>query len=187
MSNPFFKSAAPATGATALAEAPAAEAPAPAEAAPAPAATPAAAQGGAAQFAGPTGEQNTNALFAAGTGGTGGQAKLKDDAGCFVVIRATEYIAELPTSIGTTDAIRADWVPVDGPDAGEVRADCLIFGKVVVSSIKSNLDRGIPFTIGTVGHGAAKPGKNAPLVLNAPADGQAETAIEVARYLGWIN
>lgn len=181
MSNPFIKSnTPPAAPAPAADTTHPADDPAPAPAAAAPAAAPA-------QFAGPAGEQDTNSLFAAGTGGTGGQAKLKDDAGSFVVIRAIEYVADMPTSIGTTDAIRADWVPVDGPNAGEVREDCLIFGKVVVSSIKSNLDRGIPFTIGVVGHGAAKPGKNAPLVLTAPDVDQQSTAIDVARYLGWVK
>jgi hypothetical protein len=151
--------------------------PTPTESAPAPA-------GGA--FAGPNGATvDAASLFGAAPAASG--ARLKDDEGCFVVIRAIEYVADMPTANGPANAIKADWVPVDGPNAGEVREGSLIFGKVVVSSIKANLDRGVPFTIGVVAHGAAKPGKNAPLVLNAPNDEQAAKAVEVARYLGWVK
>lgn len=139
------------------------------------------------QFAGPTFDTVGDPAALFGAARSGGQHKLKDDMGCFVVIRVLEFIEGMQTQVGNNDAIRADWVPVNGPDAGIVRENGMIFGRALVPAMKSNFENGIPFTIGVVAEGEAKQGQSAPIILNEPNDEQAGWAVEVASFLGWIK
>lgn len=156
---------------------------APAAAEPAPAAAPAA---GAQNFGTPDGAPaDTSALFGAAPAGGSG-ARLKDDLGALVVIRVNEYKPDFSTSNGPADAIAADWIVCDGPNAGEVREGALIFGRAIVPGLKANLDNGVKFTVGVVAHGEAKPGKSAPLILQNFTPDQLETAQKAVAYVGWI-
>lgn len=152
------------------------------------ASTPAAPKADAAanQFASPSGQSAGDPAALFGAARSGDQHKLKDDLGCFVVVRVLSHEL-INTAYGETEAIRADWVPVDGPNAGQVRENGLIFGRALVPAMKANLDRGVPFTIGTVIEGQAKAGQSAPILLSEPTDEQAAKAVEVARYLNWIK
>lgn len=175
MSNPFTANAAPAAN-----EAPAASTP------PAPAANeaPAMTTPSAATGAAPTG--NLSDMFATGSK-AGDGARLKDDLGHAVVIRPTEFIADLATSNGPSDCVRADWVILEGPNQGVVRTDSLIFNAVVRNTLKGLIGTATPFCVGVVAEGTAKPGKSAPLVLADPAPEHLELAKQAVTAHGWFN
>ena len=141
---------------------------------------------GAQNFAQPDGAPaDTSALFGAAPAGGSG-ARLKDDLGALVVIRPTEFKKDFATSNGPADAIAADWIVCDGPNAGAVREGALIFGRAVVPGLKSNLDNGVKFTVGVLAHGEAKPGKSAPLILTNFTPEQLQLAQQAVAHVGWI-
>lgn len=171
--NPFLNNnAAPATE----------QAPAPQQTEQAPQQTAAGAQ----NFGQPDGTPaDTSALFGAAPAGGSG-ARLKDDLGQLVVIRVNEYKPDFSTQNGPVDAIAADWIVCDGPNAGQVREGALIFGRALVPGLKANFDNGIKFTVGVLGHGEAKPGKNAPLILQNFTPEQLQVAQQAVAYVGWV-
>lgn len=129
---------------------------------------------------------NLSAMFATGSK-AGDGAKITADKGQAVVIRPTEYIASMTTSHGETDAVRADWVVLTGPDAGQVREDSLIFQRVLVSTLKNLVGTATPFCVGVVGEGAAKAGKSAPVILQDPAPEHLEYAGNAVQAVGWVS
>lgn len=153
--------------------------------APTPAATPAASQlatpSGAPAAPGP----NLSEMFATGSK-AGDGAKIKADMGQAVLIRPTEYVESMTTAHGTTDAVRADWVVLTGPDAGQVREDSLIFQKVLVSTLKGLAGSATPFCIGIVAEGEAKAGKSAPIILAVPEPEHLEYAQRAVIAQGWV-
>lgn len=152
------------------------------EAAPAAMATPSQATGQAPSA--PSG--NLSDMFATGSK-AGDGAKITADKGQAVVIRPTEYIPSMTTSHGETDAVRADWVVLTGPDAGQVREDSLIFQRVLVSTLKNLAGTATPFCVGVVGEGQAKAGKSAPIVLQDPTPEHLEYAGRAVQANGWIT
>lgn len=117
---------------------------------------------------------------------SGDMAKLKTDLGAAVLVRPTEWIESMKTVNGDTSAIRADWVVLDGPNQGEVRANSLVFNAVVRSTLKNVLDGPYPFFVGIVAEGEAKPGKNAPLVFATADPEQLKLAEQAAQAIGWL-
>lgn len=177
--NPFLNNSAPAAAPVAEAAPAATEAPATPAATEAPAA-------GSQNFAGGDGAPvDTASLFGAAPAGGSG-ARLKDDLGQLVVIRPTEFKPNFSTSNGPADCIAADWIVCDGPSAGQVREGALIFGRAIVPGLKANLDNGVKFTVGVLGHGEAKPGKSAPLILQNFTPEQLQLAQQAVAYVGWI-
>lgn len=152
------------------------------EAAPAAMATPSQATGQAPSA--PAG--NLSDMFATGSK-AGDGAKITADKGQAVVIRPTEYIPSMTTSHGETDAVRADWVVLTGPDAGQVRENSLIFQRVLVSTLKNLAGTSTPFCVGVVGEGQAKAGKSAPIVLLDPAPEHLEYAGKAVQVNGWVS
>lgn len=152
------------------------------EAAPAAMATPSQATGQAP--AAPSG--NLSDMFATGSK-AGDGAKITADKGQAVVIRPTEYIPSMTTSHGETDAVRADWVVLTGPDAGQVRENSLIFQRVLVSTLKNLAGTATPFCVGVVGEGQAKAGKSAPIVLLDPEPEHLNYAGQAVQANGWIT
>lgn len=176
MSNPFASSAASTPAAT---PAPAAEA--------APAATAAVTTPSQATGDTPTAPAgNLSAMFATGSK-AGDGAKITADKGQAVVIRPTEYVPSMTTTHGETDAVRADWVVLTGPDAGQVREDSLIFQRVLVSTLKNLVGTATPFCVGVVGEGTAKAGKSAPVILQDPAPEHLEYAGRAVQAVGWVS
>lgn len=129
---------------------------------------------------------NLSAMFATGSK-AGDGAKITADKGQAVVIRPTEYIPSMTTSHGETDAVRADWVVLTGPDAGQVREDSLIFQRVLVSTLKNLVGTATPFCVGVVGEGTAKAGKSAPVILQDPAPEHLEYAGRAVQSVGWVS
>lgn len=186
MTNPFLaNNAAPAAAAPAPAAAPSAapqfQAP-PAAAAPAPAAPPVAP--GPAAIGGVPSAESADP-FAAPTGGGDG-SRIGDDVGSTLLIRPTEYIPSMTTRQGVTDAVRADWIVLDGPNQGAVRNGSLIFQKVLKSELTRIMGTPKPMMVAVLSMGEARNGNNAPYLF-LPADEAARTlAAQAAAAHNWI-
>jgi hypothetical protein len=117
--------------------------------------------------------------FEIGKPAAGGGIQLKDHVGALIVFVGTSLEANINTAFGPTNAARVQVVvPLDGPSAGEVYSDCLVFGKVIVPSL-TNSDSDI--VVGRLVMGAAKAGQNAPFMLEDP------TEEEVKSVLAWLE
>lgn len=100
--------------------------------------------------------------FAAPAPATGG-IDLKTLLGALLIVEPLSVETGIQTSYGPTDAVRANVHVVDGPTAGEVHDDTLIFPKVLQSQLKSRIGQKV---LGRLGQGQAKPGQSAPWVIN---------------------
>ena len=80
------------------------------------------------------------------------------------------------TSLGDRDAIRAT---VHDVTAEHTYEDTLIFPKVLIGSLKSRIGQKV---LGTIGQGVAKPGQNAPWIIQ-DASGDAAAASKAVAYL----
>lgn len=126
-------------------------------------------------------------MFATGTT-TGSGHKLTDDEGACVLVKAQKVRQTIATQYGESEAVQASWVVLDGPNAGAVRNDSLIFQRFIVNSLTSNFDSGRPFTVGVIfrDQARAKKGQSAPVVLADPTDEQLQAAMAAAKQQGWL-
>lgn len=126
-------------------------------------------------------------MFATGTT-TGSGHKLTDDEGACVLVKAQKVRQMITTQYGESEAVQASWVVLDGPNAGAVRNDSLIFQRFIVNSLTSNFDSGRPFTVGVIfrDQARAKKGQSAPVVLADPTDEQLQAAMAAAKQQGWL-
>jgi len=91
-------------------------------------------------------------------GGTG--TSISDLDGHLLVVEPLEHASSITTSNGPRDAIRAT---VHDITTSTTHDDMLIFPKVLVGSLKGRIGQRV---LATLGRGIAKPGQNAPWVLN---------------------
>lgn len=89
----------------------------------------------------------------------------EDHKGALLIVEPTRLEEKVPTTFGEKDAIRASITVVDGPGAGEVYPDSLVFPMVLIGQLRPNLGRKV---LGRVGQGVAKPGQKAPWKLDDP-------------------
>lgn len=154
--------------------------------APAPAATPEPApvqeQPAATGQVPPTPAKSLSDMF--NNGALAGGDKIQDLEGHAVLIRTNEVRKDMNTRNGVTDAIGADWIALDGPNQGQ-EFNGLIFGKVIVSSLETYFNQGQRLCVGIIEKGEAKPGKNAPWLLNPLNEQQLELAGQAVQALGW--
>ena len=105
---------------------------------------------------------------------TSGGAVLKpaDLNGHLLVVEPEEFIENMPTSMGTSDAIRVTVHDVtDGISAESV----LWFNKVLVANLKARIGQKV---LAVMGQGTARPGQSAPWIL---VDASSEpTAVKAA-------
>lgn len=85
---------------------------------------------------------------------------------------------DINTTLGTKDAIRADVTILDGPDAGTQHNDTLIFPRVLIGQLRTRLGQKV---LGRLGQGQAKPGQNAPWLLEEATPADQEVG------LAWLN
>ena len=108
----------------------------------------------------------------------GAGIKWETLSGRLVLVQPHSLETGITTAFGVADAIRADVVILDGPDAGTKHDDTLIFPKVLQSQLRNQVGQKV---LGRVTQGQAKPGQSAPWILAEATD--ADTAIGVA----WLN
>ena len=98
-----------------------------------------------------------------------------DNNGALLIIRPTAIEAGIQTSYGSADAVRANVWVVDGPNAGEVHDDTLVFPKLLQSQLKSRINQVV---LGRLGQGVGKPGQSAPWMLNEPTQQDVQTGMQ---------
>lgn len=108
-----------------------------------------------------------------GKPGTSDQFTIKDHVGSLVIVAVNGFIPQYATSFGLRDTIRAEIVVIDGPGAGTRYPDGMIFSSKMVPQLKGQIGSVV---LGRVNLGRAKPGQNAPYVLDEPTLGDVEIA-----------
>ena len=102
--------------------------------------------------------------------------EMKELLGHLVVIDVAKLEEGINTTLGVRDAIRGT---VHDVTAGETHEDVLIWGKVLIGSLRSRIGQRV---LAEVGQGNAKPGQNAPWVLN-DMSGNAGAVKDATAYL----
>lgn len=89
---------------------------------------------------------------------------LKENEGALLMITPTDFKEDISTSYGTSSAVEATVVVLDGPNAGDKIDDALLFPKVLQGQLKKYIGTG-QVALGRLGKGVAKPGQSAPWML----------------------
>lgn len=92
----------------------------------------------------------------------GGGIKWEDHKGALLLIEPTSFEAQVNTSFGPADAVKANVYVIDGPGAGDSYADTMIFPKLLVAQTKPLMGKKV---LGRLGQGQGKPGQSAPWLL----------------------
>lgn len=99
---------------------------------------------------------------------------IKDLMGELVLFTPTEYLEEVATSFGDTDAVLTDLVVLSQPGTPEY-TDVMIFQGALIGQLKRKIPNGRKL-LGVVSLGEAKKGQSAPYQLAAPTDEQKQAA-----------
>ena len=110
--------------------------------------------------------------------GGGDRLNVGDINGHHVIVNVLS-VENVQTTLGMSEAVK---INVADLTTGLAHSGVLWFSKVIVSSLRNFAGSG-SLVLGTVGQGVAKPGQNAPWVLNA-ADGIPEV---VAAAQAWLD
>lgn len=100
-----------------------------------------------------------------GNAGSGDRFSVKDNDGRLVVVTPSSIQSDIQTSFGAKDAVIADVVLLDGPNAGEEAQGAYLFGKALIGQLRSKFGERV---LGRIAKGTAKPGQAAPWVLTDP-------------------
>lgn len=86
-----------------------------------------------------------------------------DHKDALLLIEPVSFEAQVQTSFGAADAVKATVSVIEGAGAGETYPDTLIFPKILVSQTKSMVGQKV---LGRLAQGQAKPGQSAPWLLS---------------------
>lgn len=94
-----------------------------------------------------------------------GRFEAKAHVGKLLLIKPSEYLPTVNTTNGPKDAIDGTIVVIDeqNPAASEVIEGGRVFGGQLIAALKPYVGKG--YVLGRLGQGTAKPGQNAPWVL----------------------
>lgn len=90
---------------------------------------------------------------------------FEDHAGALLIVEVLGVEEEIPTTFGDKPAVRANVTVVDGDHQGDVYTDTLIFPRVLIGQLRSNVGQQV---LGRLGQGNAKPGQKPPWRLEDP-------------------
>jgi hypothetical protein len=90
---------------------------------------------------------------------------FEDHAGALLIVEPLSVEGDIQTTFGPKDAVRANITVVDGEHAGDVHNDTLIFPRVLIGQLRSNIGEQV---LGRLGQGNAKPGQKPPWRLDDP-------------------
>lgn len=99
---------------------------------------------------------------------------IKDLLGELVLFTPTEHVEEVQTDFGTKDAVVTDLV-VLSQDGTPEYTDVMVFQGSLIGQLKRKIPNGRKL-LGVIAQGEAKKGQNAPYILTAPTDEQAQAA-----------
>jgi hypothetical protein len=94
--------------------------------------------------------------------------------GVLLLIEPAAYEQTVSTSYGDTDAVRATVTVLDGPKAGEVYEDTLIFPRLLISQTRSKINEKV---LGRLGQGQAKPGQSPPWLLQEATEQDVQVGV----------
>jgi len=118
--------------------------------------------------------------FAAPATGGGSSVSAADLDGHVLVVEPLEYIASMTTTFGEKDAVR---VRVHDITTSETHEDVLLFGMVLVGSLKSRVGEKV---LALLGRGTAKPGQSAPWQLTDLSTNEQAVAAATAYLTGQV-
>lgn len=98
----------------------------------------------------------------------------RDNVDRLVAIKVEKYEPAVTTKRGDKPAIGCSVTVIDGPNAGAVFTDTLIFGAVIVPQLKEKVGRHV---LGRIYEGEAKDGNFAPFKLREATDEETEYAV----------
>ena len=108
--------------------------------------------------------------FSAPSNASGG-IKWADNKGSLILFTVHGIEAGIKTVHGEQSAARVDAVILDGPQAGEVYVDTLVFPEVLQGQLKAKVGGKV---LGRLSQGNAKPGQSAPWTLEGFSQADAE-------------
>ena len=118
--------------------------------------------------------------FAAPSTSAGAVLKPADLEGHLLVVEPEEFIENMPTSMGTTDAIRVTVHDItDGVSADSV----LWFNKVLTRNLRDRIGQKV---LAVMGQGTARPGQSAPWIL-IDAASQPDAVKAATEYLAGLD
>ncbi len=103
---------------------------------------------------------------------------MDDHKGELVVFWPIEFEADFNTINGLADIIYANVLVADGEHAGEFFENSMIFGKVIVPSLKPKIGKQV---LGRIGQGAKQPGKSPAWIIQPYTDEDVDVALEAIR------
>ena len=116
--------------------------------------------------------------FSAPSQGT--MLKPADVEGHVLVVEPSEYVANITTAFGESDAIR---VTVHDISDAETYSDVLWFSSALVGSLKGNIGKRV---LGVMGKGVAKAGQSAPWILVDASGNEAAVTAATAYLTGQV-
>lgn len=102
--------------------------------------------------------------------GPGSGEKITDYMDRLLLVTPTEHVEDMSTSIGDTDAVRANVVVLDGDQPGYEVPDMLVFQTALKRDLIRVLKGTATMMLGRLGKGEAKKGKSAPYIFIPPTD-----------------
>lgn len=105
----------------------------------------------------------------------GAYVAVKDLLGELVLFTPTEYVEEVTTDFGTKDAVITDLVVLTADGGPAEYADVMIFQGSLIGQLKRRVSTGRKL-LGVIAKGEAKKGQNAPYIVEAPSEEQAQMA-----------
>lgn len=102
--------------------------------------------------------------------GPGSGDKITDFEGHLLLVTPREVMHEMQTSIGKTDAVRADVVVIDGPEGVYESDGVLVFQQALRRDLLRIIEGPSTMLLGRLGKGEAKAGKSAPYIFEQPTD-----------------
>lgn len=112
--------------------------------------------------------------------------KINAHVGELLLIRPTDFVAQMPTSQGPRDTIFCDMATLDRQDeAGTIYVGMRVFQAPLVRELKKVYEGGLPYMLGRLARGAAKNGQvdKAPYIFTKPTPEDAERARKFLAYL----
>ena len=110
---------------------------------------------------------------------TSSPVPLQELNGALLLILVVAYEDHVPTVMTQpgekSPAVRADVTVLDGPQAGKVYDNTLIFPKVFLRQLARSVGKTV---LGRLGQGPAKAGQSAPWILNAATDADKAAAAQ---------
>lgn len=106
----------------------------------------------------------------------GDRLKLTEHAGRLVAIRVDNYKPDQQARGATKPAVGCVVTIIDGPNAGHVYTDALIFGAVIVPQLREKVGRHV---LGRLRLGEERDGNNAPVILDPANEQETEYAVRM--------